>query len=178
LVIAEQGGLEATQDPFEPYRLVDPAGEPVAAVDAFLCDLHGRGRPATTQRSYGMALLRWFRFLWAIGVAWDQATRVEARDFSRWIQVVAKPTRPSHWQAKPGRAPGVASSPPRAAPARASGAANPVTGKPAPGLGYAPSTRAHSETVLRGFYEFHLESGLGPMVKPLPAVARSSGPGS
>ena len=168
LVIAQQGGLEATQDPFDPYRLVDPAGEPVAAVGAFLCDLHGRGRPATTQRSYGMALLRWFRFLWAIGVVWDQATRVEARDFSRWIQVVAKPTRPSHWQAKPGRAPGVASSPPRTAPARASGVVNPVTGKPAPGVGYAPSTRAHSETVLRGFYEFHLESGLGPMVNPFP----------
>jgi hypothetical protein len=44
-----------------------------------------------------MALLRWFRFLDAIGVPWDQATRVEARDFSRWVQVGAKPVRP-HWR--------------------------------------------------------------------------------
>jgi site-specific recombinase XerD len=28
--------------------------------------------------------------------------------------------------------------------------------------------RAHSETVLRGFYEFHLEAGTGPIVNPFP----------
>jgi hypothetical protein len=38
-----------------------------------------------------MDLLRWFRFLWAAGIGWDQATRVEARDFCRWIQLAAKP---------------------------------------------------------------------------------------
>lgn len=122
-----------------------------------------------TQRSYGLALLRWFRFLWATGVAWDQATRVEARDFSRWIQVVPKPTRLSDCQSDTaGAAQGATSFPPRATPTKASGAVNPVTGKAAPGLGYAASTRAHSETVLRSFYEFHLESGLGPMVNPFP----------
>lgn len=62
-----------------------------------------------------MALLRWFRFLAAVGVAWDQATGVEARDFSRWIQIAAKPVRP-HWRHQggsdesaaehPGRMPG------------------------------------------------------------------------
>jgi hypothetical protein len=31
------------------------------------------------------------RFLWAIEVPWDQATRVEARDFSRWVQIGGKP---------------------------------------------------------------------------------------
>ena len=50
---------------------------------------------------YGMDLLRWFRFLWAVGVGWDQATRVEARDFCRWLQVADKPARP-HWR-HPGR---------------------------------------------------------------------------
>jgi hypothetical protein len=44
-----------------------------------------------------MALLRWFRFLGAVGVRWDQATRVEARDFARWVQVAAKPVR-AHWR--------------------------------------------------------------------------------
>ena len=28
-------------------------------------------RPAATQRSYGMDLLRWFRFLRAVEVGWD-----------------------------------------------------------------------------------------------------------
>ena len=32
-------------------------------------------------------------FLWAAGVPWDQATRAEARDFSRWIQIAVKPGR-------------------------------------------------------------------------------------
>ena len=53
---------------------------PAAAVFA---ELAGCGRPATTQRSYGMDLLRWFRFVWVLQVDWDQATRVEARDFCR-----------------------------------------------------------------------------------------------
>ena len=33
---------------------------------------------------------------------------------------------------------------------------------------YAVSVRAHSETVLRGFYDFHLEAGTGPIVNPFP----------
>ena len=174
VVVAQQGTLEATEDPFEPYRLLDPAGKPVAPVAAFLCDLHGSGRPATTQRSYGMALLRWFRFLWAVEVAWDQATRVEARDFSRWIQVAPKPARLSHWQTGPARATeGTRRSSRPAVPRRLPGATNPVTGKAAPGLRYAPATRAHSETVLRNFYEFHLQAGSGPMVNPFP-LSRSS----
>jgi hypothetical protein len=28
-------------------------------------------------------LLRWFRFIWAPGLAWKQATQSDARDFSR-----------------------------------------------------------------------------------------------
>ena len=43
----------------------------------FLADLQACGRAAATQRSYSMALLRWFRFLWAVEVPWDEATRVE-----------------------------------------------------------------------------------------------------
>ena len=97
LVVPRRGSLEATGDLFEPYRLVDGDGAVVVPVAAFFAELAACGRPATTQRSYGMDLLRWFRFLWAIGVGWDQATRVEARDFCRWLQVAVKPTRP-HWR--------------------------------------------------------------------------------
>ena len=38
----------------------------------------------------------------------------------------------------------------------------------ASGGAYAPSVRAHSETVLRSFYDFHLEAGTGPVLNPFP----------
>jgi integrase len=139
------GALRATGDPWEPYRIVDAAGEPVMAVAEFFRDLQAAGRSEATLRSYGGDLLRWFRFLWAIRTPWARATRVEARDFCRWMLVAGKPTR-SHWR-RPAQA----------------GGANAVSGKP-----YAPSVRAHCETVLRCFYEFHLEAGSGPIVNPFP----------
>ena len=126
------GALEATGDLFEPYQVVDVDGVVVAPVAAYLRDLQACGRPTATQRSYAMDLLRWFRFLWAVEVGWDQATRVEARDFCCWIQLAGKP------------------------------------GGLAPDVRYAPATVAHCETVLRGFYGFHLEAGTGPMVNPFP----------
>jgi integrase len=46
-----------------------------------------------------------------------------------------------------------------------------VTGKPAPGIGYAPATVAHSETVLRSFYDFHRDAGTGPILNPFPLDA-------
>ncbi|HTX95682.1 MAG TPA: site-specific integrase [Mycobacterium sp.] len=58
---------------------------------AFFADLLAAGRSGATVRSYGMALLRWFRFLWAIDVVWDRATRPEARDFCRWLEVTNGP---------------------------------------------------------------------------------------
>ena len=80
LTVPLVGAVRATEDPFEPYRLTaDPAGELVSPVMVFVADLQACGRAAATQRSYSMALLRWFRFLWAAGVPWDQATRAEAR---------------------------------------------------------------------------------------------------
>jgi site-specific recombinase XerD len=162
LVVPAHGALQERGDPFEPYRLLDASGRVVAPVAAYLRDLQARGMPETTQRSYGMALLRWFRFLGAIGVPWDQATRVEARDFSRWVQVAAKPVRP-HWRH---RDESVADTGP--APAKPQPSPNPVTGKAPPGTRYAAATAAHGETVLRGFYEFHLQAGSGPMVNPFP----------
>ena len=47
---------------FEPYRLVDGGGQPVVPVTEFLRSLQASGRSEATQRSYGMDLLRWFRF--------------------------------------------------------------------------------------------------------------------
>jgi site-specific recombinase XerD len=153
--VPRAGVLRETGNVWDPYRLLDPDGRIVVPVAVYLKDLQAIGRPATTQRSYAMDLLRWFRFLWAVDVPWDQATRVEARDYSRWIQLTDKPTRPG------GRPPGLP---------------NPVTGKPSPGSKYAPTTRGHSESVLRGFYDFHRDAGSGPMINPFPLVRRGARP--
>jgi integrase len=166
LVVPRAGFLQATGGPWDPYRLVDPSGEVVVPVTVYLRDLQAAGRTAATQRSYGMDLLRWFRFCWAIGVPWDQATRSEARDFCRWIQIAAKPGGHRRRTGRGGPAGETAADIAPAAPKRR--AANPVTGKPGPGGRYAASTAAHCESVLRQFYDFHLEAGSGPMVNPFP----------
>ncbi len=80
LVVPRRGRLEPTGDLFLPYRLADAAGGEVGPAAAFFGELAALGRPGTTHRSYGMDLLRWFRFIWAVEVPWDQATRAEARD--------------------------------------------------------------------------------------------------
>ena len=144
LVVPQGGRMVATGDRYEPYRLVGADGVVVAAAASFFRDLLAAGRAEATVRSYGMDLLRWFRFLRAAGVRWDRATRAEARDFSRWLQVAGKQARP-HWRG--GDAGG---------------------GAAVPAGAYAPSVRAHSETVLRAFYDFHLDAGSGPLVNPFP----------
>ena len=165
LLIPPLGSLQATGDLWEPYLLLDPAGEVVQPVAAYLRDLQAAGRAAATQRSYGMDLLRWFRFCWATGTAWDQATRSEAADFCRWLRIAVRPARP-HWRVKDAAGAGAAASGGAAA---ASGPpAGSVTGEPVPARAYAQSTAAHCETVLRHFYDFHLEAGSGPMVNPFP----------
>jgi len=164
LAVPRAGWLVETGEVWEPWRLADPGGVSVAAVAVFLRDLQAAGRSAATQRSYAMDLLRWLRFLWAVGVPWDQATRAEARDFSAWIAGAGKQERPGQRGAGAGAAAGAVP-----------GAANVVTGKRAPGSKYAPATLAHSESVLRGFYEFHREAGTGPMVNPFPLARERRG---
>jgi len=139
------GRVASTGHERQPYQLVDPDGDEVRAVSAWLAELQATGRTPATLRSYVMDLLRWFRFCWAVGVGWEDAGRAEARDFARWLQVAGKPAR-RHWR-------------------HLDAAAPPATGAAQP---YAPSVRAHSETVLRAFYEFHREQGNGPALNPFP----------
>jgi integrase len=145
-VVALAGRLVEMGDLAEPYRIVDGDGVVVEPVVAYFRELQATGRSVATVRSYGMDLLRWFRFLWAIGVAWDRATRVEAREFARWLQVSGKPARP-HWRRRERQD---------------------VTAGRSSGRAYSVSVRVHSETVLRGFYDFHREAGTGPLLNPFP----------
>lgn len=168
LLVPLSGALRVTENEWEPYELVDARGLVEPGVALFLVDLQAAGRQPSTLRSYGMALLRWYRFLWAVDVAWDRASRIEARDFSRWMQIADKPSR-VHWRNHGSDADGVTIA--RSEGQRGSaGVPNRVTGKPMPGTKYAASVRAHSETVLRTFYDFHRDMGSGPVLNPFPLV--------
>jgi site-specific recombinase XerD len=156
LAVPLLGRLLESDDPWEPYRLVDAGGASVESVADYLRDLQAAGRAKSTARSYGMDLLRWFRFLWATEVPWDRASRIEARDFCRWLQVTGQPARP-HWR-HPDQ------------PSVAGVGQDVPVGKP-----YAASVRAHSETVLRGFYDFHRDAGSGPVLNPFPLVRAQIG---
>jgi Phage integrase, N-terminal SAM-like domain len=166
LAVLCSGRLEETGDEWEPFRLLDGSGLVVVPVAEFLAELQAQDNSAATLRSYGNDLLLWWRWLAAVGMTWDKVTPVEGRDFARWMRVADKPARP-HWREQHGPLQG-----PLRVPARtvkpAAGVVNAVTGKAAPGRKFAPSTRAHAETVLRHFYGFHLDAGRGPIVNPFP----------
>lgn len=155
LMVPRGGQLVATGIQSEPYRLINAAGVVVEPVSDFLLELFAAGRSAATLRSYGMDLLRWWRFLEAVDVCWDRATRTEARDFSCWIQLTVKHQKSLEAKESSGSA-GFTRPP------------NPVTGKPAVGPGYAATTIVHSETVLRSFYDFQRDVGSGPILNPFP----------
>jgi len=156
LIVSRVGGLAVTGDDREPYRVIGADGQVAEPVSVFLRDLRAAGKAVATLRSYAIDLLRWWRFLDSVGVGWDRASRAEARDFSCWIQLTVKQRlqtsgpKTARWSS------------------RTPGAPNPVTGKPAAGDGYAPATVAHSETVLRRFYDFHRDAGTGPILNPFP----------
>lgn len=170
LAVPLVGRLHETGDAAEPYQLLDPDGEPVGEVAWYFAELLAENKPMTTLRSYGMDLLRWYRFLWAVEVLWDRAARADARDFTRWLQVADKPVR-VHWRRQREGSTSGEATPSLPKPGRpAPGSPNPITGKSTPGLKYALNTWAHSETVLRTFYERHLENGTGPIMNPFPLV--------
>jgi Phage integrase, N-terminal SAM-like domain len=74
--------------------VLDENGAEVPVVSEFLHHMLADDARRSTLRSYAYELLAWFRFLRAIGVAWDAAGRAEARDFALWLKTVKKPTRP------------------------------------------------------------------------------------
>lgn len=161
------GWLVETGDPWEPYRLLDAAGAVVEPVAEYFAELQAAMRSELTIRSYGNDLPRWWRFLHEIRKSWDHATRVEARDFVRWMRLADKPVGP-HWRHRdePERQGEQFSA------RSAADGANLSSVKVATGGKYSAASRAHTETVSRAFYNFHLETGSGPIITPFP-VARS-----
>ncbi|WP_329082413.1 tyrosine-type recombinase/integrase [Streptosporangium sp. NBC_01469] len=146
--------------------MLNSSGEVVEPVAAFLRELQAEDLSEATLRSYGNDLLLWWRWLAAIGVPWNQVTPAEGRDFARWMQIADKPSK-THWRRRNGQPDGTDKRGQGAARPRA-GAVNPVTGKARPGKKFSRASWGHAETVLRRFYDFHLESGTGPIVNPFP----------
>jgi hypothetical protein len=146
---------------------------------------HGRARHQPPQEAWGydklavryeatvlVAAIKW-RFLSAFDLEWNRATRADARDFTRWMQIANKPQR-LHWRHR--KAGYTAETAPKTVRKKVPGTPNAITGKASPGPQYAARTRAHCETVLRTFYDFHLAEGTGPIINPFP-LDRSRGSG-
>jgi hypothetical protein len=152
LKVARVGRVQQTGDRLRPFVVLDENGAEVAAVSEFLHHMLADDARPSSLRSYAYELLAWFRFLNAIGVAWDAAGRAEARDFALWLKSTAKPARP--------RRPG----------APAAGSVNPLTGKATPGQNYAPRTRRHARAAIRSFYEYHRDMHGRPLINPFPLV--------
>ena len=140
-----------------PYRVVfPPDARAAAATNAYLCDLSDTFAQPLTVRSYGYDLLRWLRFLAALGVIFDEAVRSDYSDFMRWLQAAGKTGGARKARVNPG-----------------SGRLNRETGKMAPDdRKFDPATLAHSRIVLHEFYEFLLDRGQRPLINPIPHSRR------
>lgn len=140
------------------WRVEDDQGQPVPAIHGYLRDLTAQDKAAGTVRSYAFALLRWWRFLVAVGVDWDRARPDEARDFALWMRQATKPV--AHR---------------RGASAATVGRTNPITRKRYPTDDYQPATIRHSNAVVRGFYDYWIDRGQGPVINPVQLAATRAG---
>jgi len=78
-------------DPTSGVAVLDAAGLAVPEIGDFLASMLACGASPRSARSYGLALLRWWRFPAAIDVDWNRAGRVKVRDFVLWMRFVAQP---------------------------------------------------------------------------------------
>jgi integrase len=143
-VLADSGGAV-------PFVVVDEAGRPIESFSSFLSELIIGDASPLTCKSYGHDLLRWWRLLRYLEVAWDRATRSEVEVLVGWLRVAVNPQRRR-----------------RRIDAAPAGTVNLKTGKASLRAGYAPSTINHALSVLSSFYAFHMHFGRGPLVNPVP----------
>ena len=87
------------------FEVLDAAGAPVLEISEYLSSVLACGASTGSIRSYALALLRWWRFLAAVGVDWDRAARVDVRDFVLWMRFVPRPTAAGSFRQSAGYAP-------------------------------------------------------------------------
>jgi hypothetical protein len=119
---------QAGEGLFPPVVVVDGVGAQVEPVTVYLRDLALSDMSRLTCRSYAFDLLRWFRFLWALDVAWERASSAEVAVMVGWMKTARNPQRAT--RSGKGR-----------------GAVNSRTGKALLGPGYAPRTVNHALSV-------------------------------
>lgn len=147
------GEVRAGERQSLPYVVVDAAGGEMEPVSRFLQHLALGDRSALTVRSYAVDLLRWWRVLDVVEVAWDRATTDEVAVMVGWLRTAPNPQR-------------------RRRSATGAGVVNLKTGKASLAGGYAASTINHALSVLSRFYAFHAHHGRGPVVNPVPVTSR------
>lgn len=135
-----------------PFVVVDGDGEEVEPFSVFLRELMLTDMSPLTARSYGNDLLRWWRLLQVLDVAWDRATRSEVEVLVGWMRSADNPQR---HRRQPATAP--------------AGSVNRRTGKRSLRHGYAPATINHTLSVLSSLYAFHAQFERGPVINPLPS---------
>ncbi|WP_280393622.1 tyrosine-type recombinase/integrase [Nocardia brasiliensis] len=147
------GAVVARPGELPPFVVVDAEGSPVEPAVRYLRDLALSDVSPLTCKSYGYDLLRWFRLLWLLEVAWDRATEAEVAVLVGWLRTSPNPQR----RRRPGAAP--------------AGTVNARTGKQLLKSGYAPRTINHCLSVIWGLYAYHGSFGRGPVINPVPESA-------
>ena len=146
------GSVAAAEGEFPPFVVRDGAGVEIEPVSRYLRDLALNDMSPLTSRSYGYDLLRWFRILWALDVAWERAAGSEVDVLVGWMKTARNPQR---------RRTRLSST--------TAGVVNTRTGKPALAEGYAPRTINHCLSAVCGFYAFYGHYGRGPGTNPVPS---------
>ena len=144
LTLPMVGDVVTTGEPDVPFTITDAVGEQVEPVTEFMRDFSAGDASRTSCRSYAYDLLRWWRWLAAIGIAWDQAVRTDVRDLVGWLRAAPNPQRERRRKGSP-----------------VPGTVNQRTGKRYLAAGYAATTINHQLAVLATFYDFHLHYGRG-----------------
>jgi integrase len=132
------------------WAVIGEDGQPVEPIRRFLSDFIARDNRPGSVRSYAFVLLRWWRWLNAVGVQWDKATPAEARDLVLWLGYATKPRRSK-----------------RTASAVTAGTVNRVTRKRELDDHYQPRTIRHNNAVVRSFYEYWIDQWQGPLINPV-----------
>lgn len=142
-----------------PWLVVDDRGQVVEPVRRYLTDFAACANSPKSLRSYAFALLRWWRWLQAVDVAWNKATPAEGRDLVLWLMQASK-----------------LQNSPRTKSRATAGTINTITRKRYLSDGYSARTIRHSNAVVRAFYEYWIEIGDGPLLNPVPLDRRDTRP--
>ncbi|GLU61549.1 integrase [Paenarthrobacter ureafaciens] len=84
-VLPKIGCVTKTTDGALPWRVTGLTAD-AKEIDDFLLTLATNDCSPQTLRSYAYDLLRWWRFLAAVGIRWDTATREDVRDLVLWMR--------------------------------------------------------------------------------------------